>query len=123
MNKLFASAIILLLTVACEGPAGPMGPAGQEGPEGDPGPGTLVVRSAIVASDGSAAVALPAAAGSLSNPPALTCYLSETSAGPFLIIGTDLAGPVCGLVQNTGNLVAIIVEAPPGWLARFAAVY
>lgn len=116
------SAVLLgaFLLAGCEGP---MGPAGPPGPEGEPGPGTRVVRSTTVNSEGTAAVNLPAAAGTLQDPPALTCYLAETSSGPFLVVGTDLQGPICGLGQGQSNLVALIIDAPPGWVARFVAVY
>jgi hypothetical protein len=97
------SILVGLLTlglVACEGPTGPAGSPGATGPQGPPGPGTRVVLNAVVASDGSASAALPAAAGSLADPPSLTCYLNQPGTTVFLLVGTDLDGPVCALVQQ-----------------------
>ncbi|MBW3570491.1 MAG: hypothetical protein KY467_05250 [Gemmatimonadetes bacterium] len=79
--------------------------------------------NAVVASDGSAAAQLPAAAGSLANPPSLSCYLNEPGQPVFFLIGTDLEGPLCGLVQQGGATFAVMAGAPPGWNARFVAVY
>ncbi|HVH12677.1 MAG TPA: hypothetical protein VM759_06485 [Longimicrobium sp.] len=108
-----------ILLAACEGEAGPMGPAGPVGPGG---PGTRVVLTTVVSSNGTASVALPAAAGTLANPPGLTCYTGTGTA--LLVVGTDLDGPLCGLVQSaSGGLTANLDGAVPGWTARFVVVY
>ncbi|HEX6373143.1 MAG TPA: hypothetical protein VF006_29740 [Longimicrobium sp.] len=41
----------------------------------------------------------------------------------FLVVGTDLAGPVCGLVQQGATTFAVIEQAPVGWSARFVLVH
>lgn len=109
-----------LLFAACEGPAGPMGPTG---PAGEPGPGTRITLSATVGADGVGGVNLPSEAGSIADPPGLTCYLGETPSSPHFVIGLDIEGPTCALAQGGGNLQAIIIDAPVGWSVRFTVVY
>lgn len=111
------------LCAGCEGAAGATGPTGPTGPAGTPGPGTRVVLSATVASNGTATVTLPAAAGTMQNPPALTCYIGPQGATSYLVVGTDLSGPTCGLVASGGSLAARVIGAVPGWAALFAVVY
>ncbi len=102
---------------ACEGPEGPMGPAGPAGP------GTRVAVTATVNSSGVAVAALPASVGtSLSDPPGLTCYVNQPGTNSQLLIGTDLDGPACGLTVSGATLNAVMIDAPPGWNARFVAV-
>ena len=118
--KAFGTMVFALAWGACEGPAGPMGPAGPAGPAG---PGTRVVVTAVVNGLGEAVAQLPASMGtSLSDPPGLTCYLNQPGSTVQLLIGTDLDGPLCGMAQQGAGLIAIIVDAPPGWNARFVAV-
>ena len=64
---------------ACEGP---MGPAGA------PGPGTRLVLNGTTDQFGEAEIALPAEAGTIDSPPAVSCYLSQTGA-EWLIISFD----------------------------------
>jgi len=113
--------------VACEGPMGP---------PGAPGPGTRIVVNGTTDSTGEAVVDLPAEAGTMESPPAITCYLSGTG-DAWLIIGFDTdtdtdveAGTdgnyltACILDQGTaGNLIVAIVGAPAAWLFRVVAVY
>lgn len=115
---MFAAAL-----AACEGAAGPMGPMGPAGPAGPAGPGSRVVVSAVVNGLGEAVAVLPASVGTtMADPPGLTCYVSQPGSSVQLLIGTDLNGPTCGLVQASGALEAVMIEAPPGWTARFVAV-
>jgi hypothetical protein len=112
--------LLPLSFAACEGPAGPTGPAG---PQGEPGPGTRTVLTATVSASGSASVTLPAAAGTLADPPGLTCYVTQPGSTVALLVGLDLDGPTCGLLSSGTTLVASIIDAPPGWIARFTVVY
>lgn len=123
MRKVVAVILLALATAACEGPVGPAGPAGTAGPPGPAGPGTRVAQSATVRSDGSAGVTLPAAAGTPTNLPAMACYLNQPGTAAYLLIGTDLEGPTCGIVASGGTLQAVMVGAPPGWTAWFVIVY
>jgi ABC-type nitrate/sulfonate/bicarbonate transport system substrate-binding protein len=93
------------------------------GPAGPAGPGTRVAVTATVNSSGVAVAALPASVGtSLSDPPGLTCYVNQPGTNSQLLIGTDLDGPACGLTVSGATLNAVMIDAPPGWNARFVAV-
>jgi hypothetical protein len=106
------------------------------GPAGAPGPGTRLVLNGTVDASGEATVDLPAEAGTIDSPPAVTCYLSETGT-QWLIIsldsdsdtdvetGTDFFGvSACLLGQSTdGNLNVAIVGVPPDWLFRVVVIY
>lgn len=106
---------------ACKGPEGPVGPTG---PKGDPGPGTRVTFAGQVTSQGEATVQLPAEAGTVSEPPAISCYISSSSAGAYLLVWTDtFSGVSCGLVAGASGLRAAIVGAPAFWYYRIAVVY
>ncbi|HEX2080671.1 MAG TPA: hypothetical protein VHG08_23405 [Longimicrobium sp.] len=59
----------------------------------------------------------------MTNPPSLTCYLNQPGSTAYLVVGTDLQGPACGLVQQGATLFAVLIQAPVGWNARFVAVY
>lgn len=120
----FAWLLPLVLMTACEGPVGPMGPAGPKGEQGEPGPGTRLVFTATVNSNGEAFAALPAAAGSLSDPPAVTCYVAQQGSSVFLLVSVDTySGITCGIGTQGGVLYAIMVDAPAFWIARFVVVY
>lgn len=121
--RIIAVLAAALSLAACEGPIGPAGPQGERGATGEPGPGTRLVLNSTVGSDGVAGVNLPTEAGTISDPPGVTCYLSETSAGPYLVVALDLDGLLCGIAQSGGNLQALITSAPPGWSAKFVVVY
>lgn len=81
MKRLIA---VLALVAACEGPTGPTGPAGPAGPQGAQGPvgpagppGSTMLRfSGQLAPGGVTTVDLPAAAGTISDPPVFECYLA-----------------------------------------------
>lgn len=122
----------LLLVVALAGCEGPMGPTGPAGPQGLPGPagpvgaGTRAVYTATVGASGGATVQLPAAAGtSAASPPALACYLGQVGGTVWLsVAGTpSTASPSCGLVFQSGTFNAVMISAPPGWVAVFVVVY
>ncbi|MGE0161078.1 MAG: hypothetical protein AB7T31_16905 [Gemmatimonadales bacterium] len=112
---------------ACEGP---MGPAGV------PGPGTRLVLNGTTDDFGEAAVDLPAEAGTIDSPPAVTCYLSGTGQA-WIVLGFDTdsdtdveAGTdnnfltACLLDQGTGgNLIVAVVGAPVGWFFRVVVIY
>jgi len=119
--------LLLLFAGGCEGPMGPPGPQGEAGPQGDTGPQGRAGRphhfAATVNSAGIAQVVLPAEAGTLAAPPGLICYLQEPGSSVWLLVALDLEGLACGLVLSGGSLLAVIVDAPPGWSALFAAIY
>ena len=124
----------LLLTAACKGPIGPTGPAGPQGGIGPtglqgvigpPGPGTRITFSGQLDGLGEVVVTLPAAAGTISDPPALTCYLSDLAAGTYLLISSDtFSGVACGFgTGGTGTLAVAIIGAPAFWFYAIVVVY
>ena len=72
------------MLAACEGPTGPEGPAG---PQGESGPGIRTVFSGTLDTstmpDSTAAifvlVSLPPQAGTVSDPPSASCWISPDS--------------------------------------------
>src|SRR5690606_22299475 len=110
-------ALALVLT-ACEGPMGP------EGPPGEDGPGTRITYAGRLDAFGEALVSLPAQAGTTQNPPVVSCYISDSSAGPYIVIATDTSsGIVCGLGDSAGTLAVAIAGAPSNWYYRISVVY
>ena len=118
--------VLCALLSSCEGPLGPEGPQGASGPQGrtgDPGPGTRLVFSGTLNSSGAVVVVLPAAAGTLNDPPVISCYISD-SGSTWLIIATDVGANIaCGFSASGGAISVVIVGAPPLWLYRIVVVY
>lgn len=129
-------AIALLLIAAlsvlgCEGDTGPMGPKGDQGEQGekgdpgergekgDPGKVTMHVRTATVQGDGTASVTFH---GLQIESTIVNCWLSETSAGPWLKIGMDLDGPTCGAGNDGGDLFVVLLDGVPGWVFMATAI-
>lgn len=119
----FAHAIacaVVALLAACEGAAGPMGPPGE------PGPGTRLTYDGMLDASGTAVARLPAEAGTLADPPAVTCYVSDSNTGPYIAIATDTyAGTTCGLARDAARnaLAVAITGAPAGWYYRIVVIY
>lgn len=109
-----------LVLTGCEGPVGPAGPAGIQGIPGDQGPPGLPGASAeiwwgIVTLDanGEGGVLFPDAQveGSV-----ITCYTSNSSAGPWLVVATDLSsGLACEAVNSGADLAVALIGGVPGW--------
>lgn len=129
--------MLLLASVACSGkdglagPTGPQGAPGATGPAGAAGAGTRIVLTTTVAATGGASTELPAAAGTPSNPPALTCYVSAPGSNVLIVVASapNSANPYCELApvfrqpgQGLG-LSANILGATPGYAAIFVVVY
>lgn len=113
-----------VLLFGCEGSEGPMGPQGIQGPEGKPGPGTRVVLVGQLDYYGVGAVDLPAAAGTLADPPAVACYISSSlDSTAWLIIATANLTGSCGLVWGGSNLRVGIVSSLPYWYFKIVVVY
>ena len=123
-------AVAVLLSIGVAACEGPMGPAGA------PGPGTRLVLNGTTDQFGEAQIDLPAEAGTLESPPAVTCYLSQTGL-EWLIISfdtdsdtdtdttTDFFGvTACLLSQSTGgSLSVVILGVPASWMFRVVVVY
>ena len=130
MLRYSVGSLVALLSIALAACEGPMGPAGA------PGPGTRLVLNGTVVPFGEAEIALPAEAGTLDSPPAVTCYLSETGQEWIIVsldsdsdtdveTGTDYFGvSACLLGQSTGGgLSIVLVGVPPAWLFRVVVIY
>jgi hypothetical protein len=85
MRYRLVTPLLALTLLACEGPAGPAGPqgapgangaTGPQGPSGQAGPGTRLWLQGRTNTGGMAEILLPASAGTMSNPPLITCYLA-----------------------------------------------
>lgn len=123
-------AVAVLLSIGVAACEGPMGPAGA------PGPGTRLVLNGTTDQFGEAQIDLPAEAGTIESPPAVTCYLSQTGL-EWLIISfdtdsdtdtdttTDFFGvTACLLSQSTGgSLSVVILGVPASWMFRVVVVY
>lgn len=143
MNLRVLTPLLGLALLACEGPAGPAGPQGQQGaagangatgaqgPSGAAGPGTRLWLPATTNIAGVASVNLPASAGSINNPPSMTCYRagndnSGLPAPTWLVVGGINIGR-CWLQGVNGNpngsLVAGMDGLPANWPVGVVVVY
>ncbi len=126
MRKRLAVLLVAGVVAGCKGDVGPMGPPGPPGPPGPAGPGNTMSRTGQLNTNGGAVWVLPSEAGSVSDPPALSCYLSDSANGPYLLVSTDtFSGISCGLVQSGSQLSAVLSagRAFAGWYYRFVIVY
>jgi hypothetical protein len=119
---------LIALAVGCRGDIGPMGPQGPQGSPGATGaqgpagaPYNYFVGSAVVGSNRMADIHLPAGAGTQTRPPSISCYIGDGTG--FLLLGTDLSGPTCGMVWLGSNWRVRIIDSPPGWIALVVAVW
>lgn len=114
--------------VGPQGPAGPpgsAGPVGPQGPQGEAGPGTRLYYQGVVLANGTLRTDyVPAEAVAETSLPVLSCYVSETSSGPYLSISTEIgAGISCALVRDATGVYAQMVGVPAGWFGTFVIVY
>lgn len=129
-------AALLVSASACEGPIGPegpMGPAGTngangangaQGPQGPAGPGTRLVYSGPLDGTGAGRVHLPAAAGTLNNPPSVSCYISDSdSSSVWLLMSTSNLTGACGIGWDQTHLDVVIVGSSAYWAFKVAVVY
>ena len=123
MRKLVCVTCVLAL-VACSGDIGPVGPEGPQGVQGVPGPGTRTVLAGQLDSAGNGAVTLPSAAGTLNDPPAVTCYIADSAnSTAWLLIATSNLAGACGLGWTGATWGVAIVQSEPFWLFRIVVVY
>ena len=127
--------LILLLAVALtacagpEGPAGPAGPQGPQGPQGAPGVANRIMLTAIADGTGRAAATLPATiTNPISNPPAMSCYISISATfGAWLAVAgsSSSVDPYCALSKSTttGLWTAATNQMPVGWVAAWVITY
>ena len=66
-----------------------------------------------IASDGTAALLF---LGLQVETTVLNCWISETVAGPWLSVATDvLTGLACGASNSGSDLFVLLIGGPPGW--------
>ena len=123
---LFPMLFLSLALAGCKGdvgpvgPAGPAGPAGAQGIPGDQGPPGLPGAPAEIwwgivtldaAGEGGIIFADAQVEGSV-----ITCYTSDSSAGPWLVIATDTFSSIaCGAFNSGPDLVVALVGGVQGW--------
>jgi hypothetical protein len=138
--------VLLALVMSCKGadgatgPQGPAGPQGAQGPQGTPGalglPGpagasgtTRVVFTANPNASGVATATLPVAAGDITKPPSMACYLGLTSTPSVWLSVSDgvvtSSSEWCALQFIGASWVATLHNIPTtgGWVAAFVVIY
>jgi hypothetical protein len=120
-SSLRALAFALLLPLgiaACEGPVGP------QGPRGAPGEATRISYIGVLDEFGWAEVLLPPEAGTIDDPPLLSCYVADDD-WYWYVINTDLENRIyCLLEEDRGRLYAVLdAEHLAGWWYSFVIVY
>jgi hypothetical protein len=124
MRRVMMVALAAFVT-ACAGDAGPMGPEGPQGPQGPQGPaGTSnrLVLSGVVSSSGGVSRALPSTAGTLTNPPSVSCFVSNNPTVVWIDV-TSLSSSSCGYGQSGGTLAAVMSSVPVGWQYIFVVIW
>ena len=116
--------LLSLSLAACsgsEGSTGPSGPTGPTGPAGEAGPGTRIVLSGTInVAEAPDTVllqigqALPPEAGTLADPPSVTCWLSGNGLAWFqelciIIPSEDQTQLIAVIFGLNGELYRIIV--------------
>ncbi len=122
------AAALLLVLAACSGDTGPTGPGGPQGPVGPAGPqgpqgASADVQSQMVQLDASGDGVLRFVGFQVEST-VVTCWMSDTPAGPWLGIATDVgSGISCGVSNSGSDLLVILIGGVPGWwfLATAAA--
>ena len=116
--------VVLIAVVACEGavgPTGPAGPAGQTGATGLQGPPGLNGASAdiswgIVTLDGDGGGVITFVDAQITSS-VVTCYISATMAGPWILVASGFTGNQACSASNSGaNLLIRMTDGPPGVL-------
>lgn len=109
---------------ACEGPMGPEGPQGLPGTQGPPGPGTRIVLEGQLDERGTGSLSLPPQAGTLGDPPAITCFVAgSTSSLAWLAVSGSSTTGSWGISWNGTNLVVGITGSMPFWYYRVVVIY
>ncbi len=130
MNKFLAIPLFALLAAGCTGDAGPTGPQGLQGdlgpigPQGPPGTAMVMVTGTFDAA-GDALVHLPAAAGTISNPPLVGCYVADvaTSSIWLVVSHTDDTFGACAVLEDGDHVDVGFIDGPSGWALRVIAVF
>jgi hypothetical protein len=99
-----------------QGPPGPAGPTGPQGPQGPAGPGsTSYFYSGQLNASGQVAMGLPAAAGTITRLPQVTCYVAAAANGPYFEIAYDTVGEHYCILRDSGGSLFVEVRSVPNW--------
>ena len=124
MDARILSLLAVLLIVGCEGPTGPTGPQGIQGLQGQPGVVNFFDGVTQLDSQGDGSILLPAAAGTVDQPPIINRYMALTqSSDTWLIVGTDLSGPSCGITDSGGRVVVRMIAGGVLWWFKATAAW
>ena len=116
--------LLLVLLIGCTGEIGPTGPQGAQGNQGPAGPGTRLTFAGQLNIIGTAVVLLPAEAGTIQDPPAVTCYISDRQAGPYVILAWDAStGERCQIQQNLAGNLEVGLVSVAFWYYRVVVIY
>ncbi len=109
------------------GPGGPAGPQGATGPAGPVGPGggaNRLVLTGVMDANGRGSRSLPSEAGTMTQPPLLTCYVRDVAQDTWFATGTGFVTEFCSLRKSTaGPLEAVIDGGTPGTMYAFVVVW
>lgn len=104
--------------------------AGPQRSPGEAGPGTRLVFSGSLDSQGTVVVDLPAAAGTITDPPVIACYVSEDGGNEWYILAIDpvvvdneLFQQPCEFAAGTSNNIRVGIFGVALALYRVAVVY
>jgi hypothetical protein len=123
MIRKLALVLSVLAFTACSGDAGPTGPAGPAGPAGPTGAigpqGPAGLDSSVIwgteVIDGAGNAVLTATNVQVETS-VINCYTSDSLAGPWLVVATDVgSGLACGAQNSGANLAVALVGGVPGW--------
>ncbi len=117
--RVLALAFLLpLAALACDGPVGPPGPPGP------PGEVNRFTYMDILDETGWGEVLLPAEAGTIDDPPHLTCYIAD-DVWYWYVINTDFENEIfCVLEEENGQLYAVLDAIHlAGWWFAFVVVW
>lgn len=116
--RILVLALLPLGLAACEGPTGPEGPPG---PPGAPGDGARLTFVGVLDDAGWGEILLPQEAGTMDDPPMLTCYIADDD-WYWYVVNTDFENEIyCVIEEENGRLYAVLdAQILAGW--RFALV-
>ena len=116
--------LLLVLLIGCTGDIGPTGPQGAQGNQGPAGPGTRLTFSGQLNFLGFAVVLLPTEVGTIQDPPAVTCYISDRQAGPYVILASETTSAErCQIQQNLAGRLEVGLVAAPFLYYRVVVIY
>ena len=115
IGRILFLSLVLELASACEGPTGPEGPPGKPG---EPGVVSRLVFEGELDAVGSVSITLPPEAGTITNPPIVTCYVAYGTVG-WVVVGAGGIG-LWVLIDRVTHLEVAISQGPS--FARYKVI-